>query len=120
MARTGIAAANFLAEQGARVTLLDGKSKEAMGDVLEQLASGVDTVFQSSQPLPDADLVILSPGVDIHSPDLNSTRESETEIISELELAYRVSETPIIAITGTNGKSTTTSLIISWRNRARA
>ena len=60
MARTGIAAANFLAEQGARVTLLDGKSKEAMGDVLEQLASGVDTVFQSSQPLPDADLVILS------------------------------------------------------------
>ena len=111
MARTGVAAANFLAEQGARVTLLDGKSKEAMGDVLEQLASGVDTVFQSSQPLPDADLVILSPGVDIHSPDLNSARESETEIISELELAYRVSEIPIIAITGTNGKSTTTSLI---------
>ncbi len=111
MARTGIAAANFLAEQGARVTLLDGKPREGLGDVLEQLASGVNTVFQSSQPLPDADLVILSPGVDIHSPDLNSARESGTEIISELELAYRVSETPIIAITGTNGKSTTTSLI---------
>jgi len=55
--------------------------------------------------------VILSPGVDIHSQDLNSARESGTEIISELELAYRMSETPIIAITGTNGKSTTTSLI---------
>ena len=111
MARTGIAAANFLAGQGARVTLMDGKPKEVLGDALEQLASGVNTVFQSSQPLPDADLVILSPGVDIHSPDLNSARESGTEIISELELAYRVSETPIIAITGTNGKSTTTSLI---------
>jgi UDP-N-acetylmuramoylalanine--D-glutamate ligase len=111
MARTGIAAANFLAEQGARVTLLDGKPKEALGAVLEQLTSGVNTVFQSSKPLPDADLVVLSPGVDILSPDLNSTRESRTEIISELELAYRVSETPIIAITGTNGKSTTTSLI---------
>ena len=111
MARTGIAAANFLAGQGARVTLMDGKPKEVLGDAPEQLASGVNTVFQSSQPLPDADLVILSPGVDIHSPDLNSARESGTEIISELELAYRVSETPIIAITGTNGKSTTTSLI---------
>jgi UDP-N-acetylmuramoylalanine--D-glutamate ligase len=111
IARSGIAAANYLAEQGARVTLLDGKSKEVLGDKLEQLASGVNTVFQSSQPLPDADLVILSPGVDIHSPDLDSARNSGTEIISELELAYRVSETPIIAITGTNGKSTTTSLI---------
>jgi UDP-N-acetylmuramoylalanine--D-glutamate ligase len=111
MARSGIAAANFLVEKGACVTLLDGKSKDALDDRLEQLASGVNTVFQSSQPLPDADLVILSPGVDIHSPDLNSARESGTEIISELELAYRVSETPIIAITGTNGKSTTTSLI---------
>ena len=111
MARSGIAAANFLAEQGAHVTLLDGKSKEALGNALEQLASGVNTVFQSSLPLPDADLVILSPGVDILSSNLNSARESGTEIISELELAYRVSETPIIAITGTNGKSTTTSLI---------
>jgi len=111
MARSGIAAANFLAEQGARVTLLDGKSKEALNDALNQLASGVSAVFQSSSPLPDADLVILSPGVDIHSPDLKSARASGTEIISELELAYRMSETPIIAITGTNGKSTTTSLI---------
>ena len=111
MARSGIAAANFLAEQGARVTLLDGKSKDELSDVLEQLVSGVNTVFQSSTPLPDVDLVILSPGVDILSPNLDSARESGTEIISELELAYRMSETPIIAITGTNGKSTTTSLI---------
>ena len=111
MARSGIAAANFLVEQGARVTLLDGKSEEALGDALDQLASGVNTIFQSSKPLPDADLVVLSPGVDIDSPDLKSVRGNETEIISELELAYRVSETPIIAITGTNGKSTTTSLI---------
>lgn len=111
MARTGIAAANFLVEQGAHVTLLDGKSEEVLGNVPDQLNSGVNTVFQSSKPLPNADLVILSPGVDILSPDLNSARESGIEIISELELAYRVSETPIIAITGTNGKSTTTSLI---------
>jgi len=111
MARSGIAAANFLAEQGAHVTLMDGKPEHALSETLRQLASGVNTVFQSSRPLPDADLVVLSPGVDIHSPDLNSAREREIEIISELELGYRVSKTPIIAITGTNGKSTTTSLI---------
>ncbi len=111
MARTGIAAANFLVEQGARVTLLDGKSEEALSDAMKQLVPEVNTVFQSSKPLPDADLVILSPGMDINSPDLNDARESGTEIISELELAYRVGETPIIAVTGTNGKSTTTSLI---------
>lgn len=111
MARSGIAAANFLVKQGAHVTLVDGKPREALSAVLEQLSPGVNTVFQSSKPLTGADLVILSPGVDIHSPDLDSARESGTEIISELELAYRESETPIIAITGTNGKSTTTSLI---------
>ncbi len=110
MARTGIAAANYLAEQGARVTLMDGKPKEALTGVLKQLNSRVNTVFQSSAPLPDADLVVLSPGVDIHSPKLKAARKSGTEIISELELAYRVSGTPIIAVTGTNGKSTTTSL----------
>jgi len=111
MARTGIAAANFLAEQGARVILHDGKPEESLAEVLKQVDSRVQTVFQSSAPLPDAELVVLSPGVDIHSPDLESARHSGTEIISELELAYRVSETPIIAVTGTNGKSTTTSLI---------
>ena len=111
MARSGIAAANFLAEQGARVTLLDSKPEEELGDALEQLSIGVKTVFQSSQPFSDADLVVLSPGVNIHSPDLQTARDNEIEIISELELAYRVDDTPIIAITGTNGKSTTTSLI---------
>ena len=111
MARTGVAAANYLAAQGARVTLMDGKPKEAMTEVLKQLDSKVSTVFQSSTPLPDAELVVLSPGVDIHSPNLKAAGKSGTEIISELELAYRVSGTPIIAVTGTNGKSTTTSLI---------
>ncbi len=111
MARTGVASANFLVEQGARVTLLDGKPQESLGEVLKQIDPRVQTVFQSSVPLPDADLVVLSPGVDILSPDLDATRKSGVEIISELELAYRAGHTPIIAVTGTNGKSTTTSLI---------
>ncbi|NIY17270.1 MAG: UDP-N-acetylmuramoyl-L-alanine--D-glutamate ligase [Nitrospinaceae bacterium] len=111
MARTGIATANFLSEQGARVTLLDAKTREALASAMQQVDPRVQTVFESSAPRPDADLVVLSPGVNIQSPDLESARHKNVEIISELELAYRVSRTPIIAVTGTNGKSTTTSLI---------
>lgn len=111
MARTGIAAANFLVAQGARVTLMDGKPKDALEEVLTQIDSRVDTVFGTSTPLPDAQLVILSPGVDIYSPHLDGARQGGAEIIGELELAYRADTTPIIAITGTNGKSTTTALI---------
>lgn len=111
IARSGVAAANYLADQGARVTLLDGKSQEALAETLKQVDARVQTVCQSSSPLPDAELVILSPGVDIHSPNLDAARTSGAEIISELELAYRAGSAPIIAITGTNGKSTTTALI---------
>ena len=87
MARSGIAAANFLVKQGAHVTLVDGKPREALSAVLEQLSPGVNTVFQSSKPLTGADLVILSPGVDIHSPDLNSARSACCRITRALPLA---------------------------------
>ncbi len=76
MARTGVAAANFLAEQGARVTLLDQKDKESLGAALAGLDKRIRTVFQSSTPLPDAGLVVLSPGMDIDSPDLETARHN--------------------------------------------
>jgi len=111
MARTGIATANFLRKHGARVTITDEKPSAALTEQSAQLESGIAIRFESSKPAPDAELVVLSPGVDIHSPALADARSQGTEIISELELAYRFSKTPIIAVTGTNGKTTTTSLI---------
>lgn len=111
MARTGIATANFLRENGARVTITDEKSSAGLTEQSAQLEPGIEIRFESSKPAPDAELVVLSPGVDIHSPALADARLQGTEIISELELAYRCGETPIIAVTGTNGKTTTTSLI---------
>jgi len=111
LARSGVAAANQLIGRGAVVTVLDSKSKEQLKDIVPQLKQGVATIYGSDAPLPDADLVVLSPGVDMESAALDPAKQRGVEIISELELAFRLCPTPIIAITGTNGKSTTTALI---------
>ncbi|MFQ5672084.1 MAG: UDP-N-acetylmuramoyl-L-alanine--D-glutamate ligase [Nitrospinales bacterium] len=109
MGRTGIAAANFLARRGARVTLID--QKKAPLETQVHLDAKVTALFEQSIPPADSELIVLSPGVDINSSFLDKARQRETEIISEIELAYRFNQTPIIAITGTNGKTTTTTLL---------
>lgn len=111
LGKTGIAVANFLSRQGARVTVTDSKPREQLLEPLKQLRADVKTRFENSEPPSDAELVVLSPGVDIHSSFLENANQTRIEIISEIELANRFNTVPIIAITGTNGKSTCTSLI---------
>lgn len=111
MARSGIAAANFLFERGADVSICDQKSRAELLDQVRQLHPGIQTVFETTAPAPDSTPVVLSPGVDINSPALASAKERGVEIISELELAFRFNDAPVIAVTGTNGKSATTTLI---------
>ena len=111
LSKTGIAVANFLSRDGARVTVTDSKPREQLLEPLKQLRADVKTRFENSEPPSDAELVVLSPGVDIHSSFLENANQTGIEIISEIELANRFNTVPIIAITGTNGKSTCTSLI---------
>ena len=111
MGRTGIATANFLAAKCALVTLIDSKPRAELEDTVRSLSPDVQTLFCCSEPPGSADLIVLSPGVDIHAPFLEKARKQGTEIISEIELASRFTQTPIIAVTGTNGKSTVTTLI---------
>lgn len=111
MARTGIATANFLAAHGARVVLTEQKNREEFADASSALDSKIKTAFGNSAPPVDAELIVLSPGVDINSPFLDDARKRGTAIISEIELAYHFNSAPIIAVTGTNGKTTTTTLI---------
>jgi len=111
MGRTGIAAANFLVRRGARVTLTDRKEEAELREAVSRLDSGVNLRFATDAPADDAEIVVLSPGIDIDSPELEPARRRGAEIISEIELAFRFNTAPVIAVTGTNGKSTTTTLV---------
>ena len=110
-ARSGVAAAHLLARRGAHVTLTDRKPQipeaaelRAAGVSLE-LGGHVMATFES------ANLVVLSPGVPGDLPEIARARAAGVTVIGELELASRWLRGPIVAITGTKGKSTTTTLV---------
>jgi UDP-N-acetylmuramoylalanine--D-glutamate ligase len=107
MARSGLAAAEFMSLRGARVTATDSTPLEQLPDAastLERLK--VPFVPQSRELLEKADLVVVSPGVPLHIADLK-----DLPVIGEVELAVRFLRGPVAAITGSNGKTTTTALL---------
>ncbi len=109
-ARSGLAGAEFLAKQGNQVVLTDMK-QAAQVDNLAEL--GVSFVW-GEQPDVEAiqpDYIVMSPGVPLTIPPVKYAKEHGIPVIGELELAYRNCKAPFAAITGTNGKTTTTTLI---------
>ena len=112
MARSGLAAVKFLSERGARVTATDANSLEMLGDLGTTLESlRVPFVQQRSNLFDDTNLVVVSPGVPAHLPDLDRARNNGIPVIGEVELAARFLRGPVAAITGSNGKTTTTALL---------
>lgn len=113
MARSGIAAAKLLNRLGARVTLQDMKKREEISaDVLALEGEGI-VLYTGANPDEIAcaqDLIVLSPGIPCDLPFIAAAEEAGIEVISEVELAYRLTPCPITAITGTNGKTTTATL----------
>ncbi len=109
--RTGIETSNFLVSRQASVTLVDIKPRLELEKNIHSLLPKVRTLFECSEIPISSDLIVLSPGVDIHASFLEGARKGGVQIISEIELASRFTKTPIIAVTGTNGKSTVTTLI---------
>ena len=113
MARSGIAAARLLNRLGARVTLQDMKKREEISaDVLALEGEGI-VLYTGANPDEIAcaqDLIVLSPGIPCDLPFIAAAENAGIEVISEVELAYRLTPCPITAITGTNGKTTTTTL----------
>ena len=111
-ARSGIAAALLLSERGARVTLLDERA-ELEPTEMARLRESLVTLALGGQHLESftsADLLVLSPGIPLDQPQVAAAREAGVPIIGELELASRWVSGRIVAITGTKGKSTTTTL----------
>src|SRR5713101_4458575 len=113
LAKSGVAAARLLRRLGARVLASDSGSLESLATearVLEREGCALWTGGHPEAAFLGAELVVVSPGVPLELPALAAVRGRGVPIIGELELAWRVMEADCIAITGTNGKTTTTAL----------
>ena len=114
LARSGVAAAGYLARQGARVVATDSKGQAQLPEEVLRLAEkGVrlETGGHRRETFLAADMVVVSPGVPWDHPDLQAARASGVEVMAELELGFRELRGTVAAITGTKGKSTTTAAL---------
>ena len=111
---SGRSVAAVLAEQGAQVILTDARElDEGAKDIQGLMVRGVKVICgrQDESLLASLDFIVVSPGISIDIPLLVMARSRGIVVVSEIEVAYQLCQAPIIAITGTNGKTTTTTLI---------
>jgi UDP-N-acetylmuramoylalanine--D-glutamate ligase len=114
LARTGIATAKFLKARGSLVTTTEVKPEEEMEEAVQELR-GMDIATEwgghQVETFLRQDYIVVSPGVDLNIEPIQKAIQQGVKVISEIELAYHFIHIPIIAVTGTNGKTTTTLLI---------
>ncbi len=114
MARSGISAAILLKKLGACVIVSDSKTEDKISDEVLMLKAYDISLYLGKNPddiIKEQDLIILSPGVPSDLPFISEAEKNNIVVWSEVELGYRLCPCPVIAITGTNGKTTTTSLV---------
>lgn len=113
--RSGVAVAIAAKDRSAIPRLYDSKSPTELAETTKKLEEhGIELVPNYKGPFTKetTDILVTSPGVDSRNPVLTNAIEAGVEVIGEIEFAYRIATGPIIAITGTNGKSTTT--VMTW------
>ena len=114
LARTGLATVKFLKTKGSIVSTTEMKPKEEMKEAIQELG-GMDIPMEweghRTETFLKPDLIVVSPGVDLCIEPIQKALKKGIRVISEIELAYQFIHIPIIAVTGTNGKTTTTLLI---------
>jgi len=113
LGKSGVASALFLKSRGARVTVSDSKPEEELrNEILLLLDHGitVETGGHGDRTFRGQDLIVVSPGVPFDAPQLEQARALGEPVIGEVELAAQFLSGPIVAITGANGKTTTTTL----------
>ena len=114
MARSGIAVAKLLCKAGATPILNDSKEEASFGQALDELRS-LPCQWRLGRPamelLDEAEGVVISPGIPDTAPFVVKAREMGLEVIGELEMAFELSRGITVAVTGTNGKTTTVSLL---------
>ncbi len=113
LARSGVGAAALAVRQGARVTAADKRPEKELGEAARTLRSLDVTLVcgpHDERVFRDTDLMVVSPGVPLALPAIQKAREAGVHVVGEVELASRFLDGPLLGITGTNGKSTTTAL----------
>ena len=114
MARSGVAAAQLLCREGAVVTVNDMKPRESFGDKLDPL-NDLPVTFRLGEDGIDAlsgqEIVVISPGVPIDAPIVKAAKEKGIPVTGEMEMASQLCKGALVAVTGTNGKTTTVSLL---------
>jgi UDP-N-acetylmuramoylalanine--D-glutamate ligase len=113
LGKSGIASALFLADHGARVAVSDTKSEEELHHEIPQLLDRgivVEAGYHNERTFKEQELIVISPGVPSDVPQLEQARQAGIPVIGEIELAARYLKGQIVAITGSNGKTTTTTL----------
>jgi UDP-N-acetylmuramoylalanine--D-glutamate ligase len=110
-ARSGVAAAHLLAKRGAMVTLTDAKHRIPQEEELRSAGVTLELGMHHARTFTSSDLIVMSPGVPLEMQEVRLARAAGVAVIGELELASRWLRGPIVAITGTKGKSTTTTLV---------
>src|SRR5688500_8232289 len=108
--RSGVAAAELLAARGARVTLSDSADAIPDAEALERFGITLELGPHRPASFTAADLIVVSPGVPLELDAIAAARQRGIPVIGEVEMASRWLAGRIIAITGTKGKSTTTTL----------
>lgn len=113
LGKSGVASALFLRQRGASVSVSDAKSPEQLRSeipVLLEAGINVETGEHGERTFREQDLIVVSPGVPVDVPQLMHARRAGVPVIGEVELAARYLKGNIVAITGSNGKTTTTTL----------
>ena len=114
MARSGIAAAQLLCREGACVSVNDQKPESDFGDkldVLRQLPIAFRLGESGLEALQGQDLLVISPGVPLTAPIVLEANRLGIPVMGELEMASRIIKGALVAVTGTNGRTTTVSLL---------
>lgn len=116
LARSGVSAAKLLLDRGAKVSITDSSDAQKIRENLALLNNAKNTVEaelgeHTERFIQGQDLVVISPGVPLDSKPIVWARENKIPVISEIELAYWFCPAEIIAITGTNGKTTVATLV---------
>ena len=120
LGRSGAAAANLLSSLGCRVTVSEQSSRDAYTGDPDCLDRGIDVVWggHPEELLLRFPLIVASPGVPVETGSVRRAVKAGIRLVGEMELAYRLSRLPWVAITGTNGKSTTTTLLGEFAREA--